>query len=376
MLYLRNTKDSSMYKIICLLFLSFSSTLVISQESTIKKEAIIYYGKESFSIEGTGVTEIEKESPYDRLPAAYKDKVRKPVWDLSKNSAGISIRFNSNSSAIKVKWALLNDTKMNHMAETGIKGIDLYCKLNGVWTYVNTGRPIAKENESSLITGLSRVEREYKLYLPLYDGTTKVEVGVDEGSTMNKPNPSNKLPIVFYGPSILQGGCASRPGMVFTSIISRKMDVDCINFGFSGNGKMDPPLAELISGIKASFYVIDCLPNMTAKEVSDSVMPLAKVIRAKNPNTPIVFVENVPYTRAVFQSSLNKSMNEKNEALKVEFNKLVKQGMKNLIYISAAGSIGTDNEGTVDGTHLTDLGFLRYADYLIKEFKQHKLAIK
>jgi hypothetical protein len=365
-----------MPKFICLLLLSFISTSVISQESPAKKDNTIYYGKESFLIEGSGVAESEKESPYDRLPASYKGKVRKPVWDLSKNSAGISLRFNSNSSSVKVKWALMNDTKMNHMAETGIKGVDLYCKVKGVWTYVNTGRPTAKENEASLINGLSQGEREYKLYLPLYDGTTKVEIGIESGSTITKPAEDKKLPIVFYGTSILQGGCASRPGMVFTSIISRKLNVDCINFGFSGNGKMDPPMAELISGIKASFYVIDCLPNMTAKQVTDSVVPLAKAIRAKNPKTPIVFIENVEYTRAIFQASLLTSMNEKNQALKTEFDKLVQGGMNNLVYIGATGSIGTDNEGTVDGTHLTDLGFIRYADYLIEKFKENKLAIK
>lgn len=365
-----------MRKLICLLLLATFCTSVFSQESNEKKENITYYGKDSFLIEGIGVPESLKESPYDRLPASYKDKVRKPVWELSKNSAGISVRFNTNSPTVKVKWALLNDTKMNHMAETGIKGVDLYCKVNGTWTYVNTGRPTAKENESSLISGLSPGEREFKLYLPLYDGTTSVEIGIDNGSTITKPATETKLPIVFYGTSILQGGCASRPGMVFTSIISRKLNVDCINFGFSGNGKMDPPMAELISGIKASYYVIDCLPNMTAEQVTDSVMPLAKVIRAKNPNTPIVFVENVEYTRAIFQASLKKSMDEKNRALKTEFDKLVKGGMKNLIYISAAGSIGNDNEGTVDGTHLTDLGFLRYADYLIDQFKKNKLVVR
>lgn len=364
-----------MYKIIILFLISSISNVAFSQEST-NKDKTVYYGKESFLIEGTGVAESEKESPYDRLPASYKNKVRKPVWDLSKNSAGISLRFNSNSSSVKVKWALLNDTKMNHMAETGIKGVDLYCKVNGIWTYVNTGRPTAKENEASLISGLSPAEREFKLYLPLYDGTTKVEIGLESGSTITKPAADKKLPIVFYGTSILQGGCASRPGMVFTSIISRKLNVDCINFGFSGNGRMDPPMAELISGIKASYYVIDCLPNMTAKMVTDSVIPLAKTIRSKNPNTPIVFVENVEYTRTIFQASLLNSMNEKNQALRTEFDKLVKGGMKDLIYISAAGSIGTDYEGTVDGTHLTDLGYLRYADYLIQKFKENKLAIR
>lgn len=365
-----------MRKLIFLLFLASLSTSGFSQENTAKNDNTKYYGKESFLIEGTGVPESEKESPYDRLPISYKDKVRKPVWELSKNSAGVSVRFNTNSTSIKVKWSLLNDTKMNHMAETGIKGVDLYCKVNGTWTYVNTGRPTAKENESSLINSLSPGEREFKLYLPLYDGTTKIEIGIDNGSSITKPKADRQLPIVFYGTSILQGGCASRPGMVFTSIISRKLNVDCINFGFSGNGKMDPPMAELISGIKASYYVIDCLPNMSAEQVTDSVMPLAKAIRAKNPNTPIVFIENVEYTRAIFQASLKKSMDEKNRALKTEFDKLVKGGMKNLIYINAEGSIGNDNEGTVDGTHLTDLGFLRYADYLIAEFKKNKLAIR
>ena len=96
----------------------------------------------------------------------------------------------------------------------------------------------------------------------------------------------------------------------------------------------------------------------------------------ENEKTPIVFVENVEYTRAIFQASLLNSMNEKNQALKTEFNKLVQGGMKDLIYIGASGSIGTDNEGTVDGTHLTDLGYLRYADYLIEKFKENKLTIR
>src|SRR5690606_8052703 len=129
-----------------------------------KKDNSKYYGKESFLIEGTGVAEADKENAYDRLPASYQGKVRQPVWYLSKNSAGISVRFNTNSSSIKVKWGVLNDTKMNHMPETGIKGVDLYCKLNGVWTYVNTGRPTGKENSATLTSSLIPGEREFKLY--------------------------------------------------------------------------------------------------------------------------------------------------------------------------------------------------------------------
>ncbi|SKB85905.1 SGNH/GDSL hydrolase family protein [Daejeonella lutea] len=353
-----------------------SYSLSIAQEAPAKKDNSKYYGKESFLIEGTGIPESEKESPYDRLPLASKGKVRQAVWDLSKNSAGLTARFITNSPSIKVKWGVLNDTKLNHMASTGIKGVDLYCKVNGKWVYVNTGRPTAIENEATLLTSLAPGEHEFKIYLPLYDGTTHLEVGIDSTSYIKKPNPETLLPIVFYGTSILQGGCASRPGMAFTNIISRKMNVDCYNFGFSGNGRMDPPVVDVISKIKASFYVIDCLPNMTPKQVTDSVMPLAKALRAKNPSTPIVFVENIEYARIPFEASIKKSFEDKNNALKVEFAKLQKEGMKGLYYISSANAIGDDNEGTVDGTHMTDLGFMRYADYLIGKFKDNKLVVR
>lgn len=350
------------------------STFSMAQESPAKKDNSRYYGKESFLIEGTGVPESAKESPYDRLPLSSKGKVRKAVWDLSKNSAGLWVRFISNSPSIKVKWGILNDTKLNHMASTGVKGVDLYCKVKGTWTYVNTGRPTGIENEASLVSTLAPGEREFKIYLPLYDGTTHLEVGIDSASWIRKPAPETALPIVFYGTSILQGGCASRPGMAFTNIISRKLNVDCYNFGFSGNGRMDKSVVDVLAGIKASFYVIDCLPNMSAKQVTDSVMPLAKALRAKNPATPIVFVENIEYARNLFEADLRESTEAKNNALKTEFGKLQKGGMKGLYYISSDNAIGTDNEGTVDGTHMTDLGFMRYADYLIGEFRERKLV--
>lgn len=365
-----------MKRLTFIIFLAGLYTSSVAQETPAKKDNSQYYGKGSFLIEGTGVPESAKESPYDRLPLSSKGKVRKAVWDLSKNSAGIAVRFISNSPSIKVKWGVLNDTKMNHMASTGIKGVDLYCKVNGNWVYVNTGRPTGIENEASLVSTLAPGEREFKIYLPLYDGTTHLEVGIDSTSWIRKPAPETGLAIVFYGTSILQGGCASRPGMAFTNIISRKLNVECYNFGFSGNGRMDMPVVDVLAGIKASFYVIDCLPNMSAKQVTDSVIPLAKALRAKNPSTPIVFVENIEYARNRFEANLRESYETKNQALKTEFDKLKKGGMKGLYYISSANAIGNDNEGTVDGTHMTDLGFMRYAEYLIGEFREMGLVKK
>ena len=131
-------------KIIFYSYLGYTS--LIAQHVPIE-----YYGRELFLIEGTAIADSLKENPYDRLPVSYKSIVREPVWDLSKNSAGLSIRFNTNSSLIRVKWKVLNDATMNHMTETGIKGVDLYFNNSGFSQYVGSGRPYEKIENLSLI---------------------------------------------------------------------------------------------------------------------------------------------------------------------------------------------------------------------------------
>lgn len=357
-----------------LFFLNIIFVTSAQNTNTEKGSKPKYYGKENFLIEGTTFTDSVKEYPYDRLPASYKNKVRSSVWDLSKNSAGISIRFLTNSSSVSVKWDLLNDTQMNHMAYTGIKGVDLYCKVDNQWQFVNTGRPEKKENVSLLISNMPVKMREYKLYFSLYEGVTKVEVGIDSLSEIVRPVKSNQKPLVFYGTSITQGGCASRPGMAYTNIISRKLNVDCINFGFSGNGRMEKPLAELISGIDASCYVIDGTGNMTPEEVHKNALPLVEIIRSKRAATPIVFIEGPISEKAYFDSLDMADINNKNMALKTEYEKMIKSGFKNIYYIDNKGMKGNDHESTVDGVHFTDLGFLRYADFFLSKLKQFKLT--
>jgi len=376
-----------------LLFIIISgfSVLTFSQEiETIKTDsAVIYYGREHFLIEGTSIADSLKESPYDRLPISYKEKVREPVWNLSKASAGITVRFHSNSTSINLKWTVLNDLDMPHMASTGIKGIDLYTKYNNKWRYVTTAGalvglktyqnksiPADSINEYELIKNMSSDFREYKLFLPLYDGVTKLEVGIDSTASIEKASPSAVKPIVFYGTSITQGGCASRPGMAHTNIISRKLDVDCINYGFSGNGRMETPIVELISEIDAHFYVIECMQNMNSEQVSERVRPLVDMIRSNHPYTPIVLVENMMYTMAFLDQTIKTRLIQENAALKNEYDKIIKSGIPNIFYIKDNKDFLLDNEGTVDGVHLTDLGFLRYADYLIENFKKNLLIKK
>jgi hypothetical protein len=334
---------------------------------------IKYYGRDFFRIEGTIVSDSLKESPYDRLPFSYKDKVRKPVWDLSKSSAGLSIRFLSNSSTISAKWEVLNDFTMNHMPDTGIKGIDLYFKNENQWQYIATGRPEGFHNQYTLVENMNNDLREYKIFLPLYDGVINIEIGIDSTSIIEKSKENLMKPIIFYGTSITQGGCATRPGMAHTNIISRNLDIDVVNFGFSGNGRMEQPIAELISESEPLFYVIECMPNMlSAEHVSKSTIPLVNTIKKKNPDTPILFVDYFS-TFSMLDNHVTRDRDLMNKTLKTEFDKMVDDGYENIFYIKSENALGTDNEGTVDGVHFTDLGFIRYADFLIKKFKELKL---
>ena len=295
---------------------SFSQEIDLSDETN-----VTFYGSEHFLIEGSAVADSLKESPYDRLPSSYKEKVRTEVWDLSKASAGISVRFHSNSTSLQIRWSVLNDFQMNHMASTGIKGVDLYTKFKGQWRYVTTARPTNTINEQKLIKNMTPEFREYKLFLPLYDGVTKLEVGIDSIASIKKATPATLKPIVFYGTSITQGGCASRPGMAHTNIISRKLDVDCINFGFSGNGRMEAPIVELISEIDARFYVIECLQNMDEAQIKKRVRPLVENIRKKHPLTPIVLVENMMYEMAFLDQTIKSQLIRKMQHSKMSLMK-------------------------------------------------------
>src|SRR5262249_47654418 len=159
-----------------------------------------------------------------------------------------------------------------HMPATGVSGLDLYVKTEaGKWHWLAIGRPSKQSNHVSLVSGLPAGKHEYLLYLPLYNRVSSVEIGLAKDQKLEKAEPrpaERQKPIVFWGTSITQGGCASRPGMVHTAILGRRLDRPVINLGFSGNGKMEPEMADLLAELDPAVYVLDCLPNLTAAEVA------------------------------------------------------------------------------------------------------------
>ena len=340
----------------------FVITQPVSSQNTAKTDSIKFYDGQQFTIIGR----FHSEKNYARFPQRYEKILRKEVWSLGQHSAGISIRFRSNSPFISVRWSVKNDAIMDHMPFTGIKGVDLYSYVDGKWKYISTGRVQGKQNESMLVNGAGDNYREYLLNLPLYDGADTVSIGVSNSALITVPQENyliSKKPVVYYGSSIAQGGCASRPGMLFTNILERKMDRNFINMGFSGNGTFDISVGEAMCETDAALFVIDCNPNTQTELIYERAVALVKYLKEKRPDVPVLLVEAYYYVNG-FVNPLESVNAKKNIELQKAYETLKKSGIKQLYYREGDGLIGDDCEGTVDGVHPNDLGMMRIAEGL------------
>lgn len=336
-----------------------------------KNESFKYVNAENLMIINKGFDDTELA--FSRLPKDIKSVSREAVWGHGLCSSGIAVRFASNAKKIKARWTLLNNSSMNHMAPTGICGLDIY-QLDDKdgWHFAGTARPEGKESESNF--GSYPGEwREYMVYLPLYDGVTSLEIGVDQDSEITMPRKNvlvrGQKPVLFYGTSITQGGCASRPGMVYTSILSRKWQKECVNLGFSGNARMDKSMAEAIARVDAEVFVIDCLPNCNPQVIRDSAEVFLRIVADAHPETPIYMVENVVNMSEYVNPDTAQYYSQKHVLWKELYKRLRKEGYKNLKYIPRDKLSGNDGEETVDNVHRTDLGFLRMAEGFAKYIK-------
>ena len=335
-----------------------------SAQPTNQAGGLQWHDARDLAVEGKGWTETKQF--YDRWPARAEGTVRKAVWSLGQDSAGLAVRFVTDATAISARWTLRHEQlAMPHMPASGVSGVDLYVKDKGKWHWLGSGRPDkSPANEKTLVKDMKPGRREYLLYLPLYNGVEELKLGVPQDATLEPapPRPDGLKPMVFYGTSILQGGCASRPGMAYPAILGRRLDRAHINLGFSGNAWGDPEVAQLLAELDPAVYVLDPLPNMKVEWVAPRLERFVTILRAAHPKTPIVLVENVAYPDGDYVGPRSEHYTKANARLRELYQRLVRAGDKRLLYVPAARLLGTDGEGTVDGTHATDLGFMRMAD--------------
>ncbi len=335
------------------------------QATPSEKGDVLWYDIRLLGIEGQGWKEVE--DPYDRLPSKAKGKVRGAVWSLSKHSAGMCVRFVTDATTIHARWTLTSSRlAMPHMPATGVSGLDLYVRADdGRWRWLAVGRPTAQTNSVRLVGGIPAGRREYLLYLPLYNGVKSVEVGIPAKNELAKAAPrpeSRRRPIVFYGTSITHGACASRPGMTHVALLGRWFERPVINLGFSGNGRMEPEVADLMAELDAAVFVIDCLPNITAQTVRERTGEVVRRLRRAHPQTPILLVEDRTYADAFLVTSKRERNETSRRALKEVYAKLQQDGIPGLYYLEGETLLGDDGEATVDSSHPTDLGFVRQAE--------------
>jgi hypothetical protein len=275
------------------------------------------------------------------------------------------VRFETDATEIHARWALTREQlALPHMPATGASGLDLYVRFEGGWRWLGAPRPVRQTNETTLVSGLASGAREYLLYLPLYNGLTSLELGVAAGSALEPGGPrpvARRKPVVFYGTSITQGACASRPGMTHVAQLGRELDRPTVNLGFSGNGKMDLELAELLGELDAAVFVIDCLPNMSAGMVDERAVPFVRALRAARPGVAILLVEDRTFQNAYLRPGARAAHLARRSALRRAYDELRSDGVRGLAYLAGADLLGADGEGTVDGSHPNDLGFTRQA---------------
>lgn len=298
---------------------------------------------------------------YRRIPENVAKTVNDGVYGLHANTAGGRVKFKTDSPYIAIHSKMPNVGKMPHFALTGSAGFDLYVgKESG--KYIGTFVPPFDINIG--YEGVIRFEscevREVTINFPLYSEVSELYVGLSEDASVFEAEEYRlKEPIVYYGSSITQGGCASRPGNSYESIISRRLNADYINLGFSGSARAEDEIAEYISELNMSVFVYDYDHNAPdAEHLNKTHEKMFKIIRKSNPDLPIILLSRPKFI-------LTEDEKERLNIIKATYGNAIKNGDKNVYFIDGRKLMGlAENEGTVDNCHPNDLGFMSMARVL------------
>ncbi len=331
-------------------------------------DGIVWFDPREAPFDLVGFEWIREDTVYRRLPVHPEWEIRPAVDGLANHTAGGEVRFRTNSKKIFVRVELRERSGMYHMPATGQSGFDLYVRDGEIQRYVRTTRfPHDSVRYRAKLYDVPDAQmRFFTLNFPLYNGVNSVLVGLEEGSVVEAPPPFKRPgKVVIYGTSITQGGCVARPGMLFSNILSRKLDIQFVNLGFSGNGRGEPALAHLISQIPGTSLIILDYEANAHKTIIQTLGPFIDILRVKYPETPILVMSKIHYASATpgsqsyldwislrdFQQNLVK---EKQNA-----------GDQHIYFLDGGTILGDDyDECAVDGVHPTDLGSMRIASAL------------
>lgn len=317
-----------------------------------------------FTLHGT------TEEGYLRMPESRAAAVSEGVSDLMRCASGLRVRFSTDSPEIAIRCRLGKPCRLNIMPLLGSAGFDLYRESGGGEVFLRPFFPpedLETGYEFTIETGEGPL-RSYTIHLPLYTEVKELYIGVAEQAVISKGAAYRSLPpVVFYGSSITMGGCASRPGNSYTAILSRMLDIDFYNLGFSGNAKGEPEMAEYLAGIDMSALVLDYDHNApTVEHLRDTYLPFFSLLRRRKPDLPVIMV-----SRPDFEANPPDSV-KRREIIRAAYDIALAGGDSRVWFCDGETLFGTDcrTDCTVDGVHPNDLGFYRMAKTLAPTLKQ------
>ncbi len=310
----------------------------------------------------------ENGREFIRLPKRAEAVLNRDLWGCSLNTSGARVRFKTDSTSLRLRIHHGGGAiSMHHFCARGCSGIDLYEGPPDKMTWWMNNEPavIHAPYISQYFADLPQKLREFTLYLPTYCNIASLEIGIDRQARIAKPTPFKiAKPIVFYGSSITQGGCATRSAKGVVPVVGRQLNADIVNLGFSGLGRYEPEMAEFISEIDASCYVMACIANLNPQLAAERYAPFIEILRKRRPDSPILLTTRIRFAQENYSDQA--CWQGLTKAVLDTFAKRKARGDKNiyLLRVDKFIPMGSDHP-SVDGVHLSDEGFKIMADAMI-----------
>ena len=308
-----------------------------------------------------GHTKKTDKSPYYRFDHTPYEGFNKTIVNYSKCPTGLYVVFKTNSSKISAKWSNIKKRIGDNMTGISQLGLDLYIKDNGKWRFAAVGRvsilPENNERTKPLIKNLAEGEKECLLYLPGWCELTNLEIGVDEEATIEGLAKPFNHKVIVHGSSITHGASASRPAMTYPALLSRNLGIDFVNFGFSGQCKMQPQFLAFLKTCEADAFLFDAFSNPTEKQIKERLNNFVAEMVKAHPGKPLIFIQspidldsNFDTKKYAARLSLIATASKMMKALTKQY--------KDVYFLEVPNVLGTD--ATIDNSHPTDLGFDRF----------------
>ena len=318
---------------------------------------------------------IPTPKPFTRIDNSIYKFNNKTIEKYTDYSTGLAILFETDSPVIKARWTTGGRDYTANMAGISQKGLDLYILKDGEWIFAGVGVPDMKKSpfkkhESTIVTDMTEDTKQCILYLPLYDSMKKLEIGIENGSSIRPIKNPFRHNIIVHGSSITHGASASRSGMTYAARFGRETGFYTINLGFSGNCKLQKEFAQYLADIKnADAFIFDTFSNPTAEEIYQNFDQFVDIVRAAHPGVPMIFLQTEHRETRNFNTKREISEAAKQRAAEEVVRKRMKTD-KHIYFISSEDFLGSEHIATTDGTHPTDLGFTYMLESITPKIKK------